>query len=69
MASDLKSLINYEDKVMSPLLFLFRCVRQERISIRGSVRPFVRPSLGPSLGPYVRYASAKTASLGCFWPR
>ena len=25
--------------------------------------------LCPSVGPYVRYASAKTAFLGCFWPR
>ena len=26
-------------------MMLFRCVRQERISIRGSVRPSVRPSV------------------------
>ena len=36
---------------------VFRCVRQERISIRRSVRPSVR------------YACAKTAFPGCFWPR
>ena len=46
-------------------LSLFRCVRQERISIRGSVRPSVRRSVGWS----VRYACAKTVFLGCFWPR
>ena len=44
---------------------LFRCVRQERISIRGSVRPSVRRSVRRS----VRYACAKTAFFGRFWPR
>ena len=29
----------------------------------------VRPSVGPSIGPLVRYACAKTAIFGCFWPR
>ena len=47
-------------------LFVFRCVRQERISIRGSVRPSLRPSVPPSVGPY---ACAITAFLGCFRPR
>ena len=41
---------------------IVRCVRQERISIRGSFRRSVRPSVGPS----VRYACAKNAFLGCF---
>ena len=44
---------------------VFRCDRQERISIRGSVRPSVRPSVGPSVRMSVRYASAKTAVLDC----
>ena len=30
---------------------IFRCVRQERISLRGSVRPSVRRSVGPSVTP------------------
>ena len=34
--------------------YIFRCVRQERISIRGSVRPSVRPSFRPSVGRSVR---------------
>ena len=40
-------------------LSVFRCVRQERISIRGFVRrsvgPSVRPSVGPSVRPSVRH--------------
>ena len=32
-------------------VFVFRCVRQERISIRGSVRPSVRWTIRPSVGP------------------
>ena len=48
---------------------LFRCVRQERISIRGSVRPSVCRSVGPSVRRSVRHACAKNAFLGCFWPR
>ena len=35
-------------------LRIFRCVRQERISLRGSVRLSVRPSVRPSVGPLVR---------------
>ena len=31
------------------LINIFRCVRQERISIRGSVRASVRPSIRPSV--------------------
>ena len=31
--------------------FIFRCVRQKRISIRGAVRPSVRPSVGRSVTP------------------
>ena len=34
-----------------PFHFVFRCVRQERISIRGSVRPSIRPSARPSVTP------------------
>ena len=49
----------------SALVSLFRCIRQERIYIRGSVRPSARPSIGR----LVRYACAKTVFLGCFWPR
>ena len=37
-------LVHYHDIV-------FRCVRQERISIRGSVRPSVGPSVGRSVRP------------------
>ena len=40
-----------------------------RISIRGFVRPSVRPSVRRSVRPSVRYTCAKTAFLGCFWPR
>ena len=46
------------------LLIIFRCVHQERISIR-SVRPSVRRSVRLS----VHYACAKTAFLSCFGPR
>ena len=41
---------------------LVRCVRHERISIRGSVCQFVHPSVGP----YVRYASLKIEVVGTF---
>ena len=34
---------------------LFRCVRQERISIRGSVRPSVSPSVCPSVTPVQKW--------------
>ena len=34
-----------------------------------SVRRLVRRSVRRSVRPYVRYASAKTTFLGCFWPR
>ena len=47
---------------ISKLRAVFRCVCQERISIRGCVRPSVRPSVGP----YVRYASAMTALSAVF---
>ena len=78
-------------------LYVFRCVRQERISLRGSVRPSVIQSVRPSVHPparpsvcssvrpsvhpparpsvcstvrlSVRDTCAKTAFLGCFWPR
>ena len=55
------------------LAAVFRCVRQERISIRGSVPPSVRPSGSPSVRPSVRmsvrYAcKKKTAFLGWIWP-
>ena len=51
-------------------VFLFHSFyMRPRISIRGSIRPSIGPSVRPLVQPSVRYASAKTAFLGCFWPR
>ena len=47
-------------RMFTPHSVLFRCVRQERICIRGSVRRLVRPSVRP----YVRYAFLKFGVFG-----
>ena len=46
--------IIYNVKYHCSRLLFFRCVRQERISIKGSVRSSVRLSVGPSVGRSVR---------------
>ena len=52
---------------------IFRGVRQECVSIRGSVGLFshlsVHPSIRPSVRRSVQYACAKTVFSGCFWPQ
>ena len=40
--------------VINGIYFIFKCVRQERISTRGSVRPSVRRSVRRSVRPSVR---------------
>ena len=53
----------WQHKVFHPI---FRCIRQERISIRKTVHPSVSRLVSWLVSPPVHYA--KTTFLGCFWP-